>query len=115
ILVENDKSLNLSTDAKTALNEAKKQVVDIKNEAERYISSGEFEIYRAKVHAEKISKEFLPKAVASNSTLTSGASKYISGQEMKTYITEKLGLSPVASVLKTSLTTEKPEIVKNEF
>lgn len=113
--VENDKSLNLSTEAKTALNEAKKQVATIKTEAERYISSGEFEIHKAKVHAEKIRKEFLPKAVASNSTLTSGATKYITGQEMKTYLTEKLGMSPVESVLKANLTTEKPVIVKNEF
>lgn len=115
ILVETDKSLNLSSEARTALSDAKKQVAAIKSEAERYISSGEFEAHKAKVHAEKIRKEFLPKAVASNSTLTSGATKYITGQEMKTYITENLGLSPVASVLKSNLTTEKPEVVKNEY
>lgn len=115
ILVETDKSLNLSNEVKTALNEAKKQVSAIKSEAERYISSGEFEAHKAKVHAEKIRSEFLPKAVATNANLSSGATKYITGQEMKTYITEKLGLSPVATVLKANVTTEKPEIVKNEF
>jgi hypothetical protein len=113
--VETDNSLAFTETTKTAIEEGKKVVMDTKSEAERYVSSGDFDAYKAKLHQEKIDKEFMPKAVSSNSSLQQGAMKYIKGTEMNTYVTERLDRKPVASTIKAHVVTTKPYIKKNEY
>lgn len=86
-----------------------------KKKIENYINGGEYDKFLEKVEEEKLAKEFLPKAEASNSGLQSKAIKYIKGEEMRKYLTDRLGRKPVATVLKANVVTVKPHIKKNEI
>jgi len=113
--VETDYSLNYSEAAKTALSNAKTATSKIKTEAELYISSGEFQTYLDKVHAEKIAKVFLPKAATKNTTLEQGAMNYVKGTEYAEYLKDNLGESAVASTVRAVTLTTQPYVKKNEY
>lgn len=112
--IEADHSMSLDASAKTAMTEGKAAIAKIKAENELYISSGEYQKYLDKVHAEKIAKVFLPKAVTSNPTLEEGAKKYIKGTEFAEYLKGR-GDSPVASTVKAVTITREPYVKKNEY
>ena len=112
--IEADHSLSLDATAKAAMTEGKATITKIKAENELYISSGEYQKYLDKMHAEKIAKVFLPKAVTSNPTLEEGAKKYLKGAEYAEYLKSR-GDSPVASTVKAVTLTREPWVKKNEF
>jgi len=115
VRIESDNSLNLSTDAKTAIVEGKATVESTKKEAEVYISSGAFEAHKEKLHQDRIAKEFLPKSVGTNGSIQAGAMKYVKGEEMKNYLTNRLSRKAVSSTLKAHMATTKPYIKKNDY
>ena len=86
-----------------------------KKKLESYINGGEYAKFLDKVEEEKLAKEFLPKAESSNSSLQSKAIKYIKGEEMRKYLTDRLGRKAVSAVLKANVVTVKPNIKKNEI
>ncbi|MCE3297333.1 MAG: hypothetical protein K0R65_3047 [Crocinitomicaceae bacterium] len=112
--IEKDKSLNLSTEAKNAIADGKKNITKIKTENETYISSGAYQKYLDKMHAEQIAKVFLPKAVTSNPTMEENAKKYVKGAEFAEYLKGR-GDSPVASTVKAVTLTREPYVKKNEY
>ncbi|MGV3630712.1 MAG: hypothetical protein ACO1O6_05885 [Bacteroidota bacterium] len=112
--IEADHSLSLDAGAKAAMTEGKAAITKIKAENELYISSGEYQKYLDKVHAEKIAKVFLPKAVTSNPTMEEGAKKYVKGVEFAEYLKGR-GDSPVASTVKAVTLTREPYVKKNEY
>ncbi|MES2587894.1 MAG: hypothetical protein V4622_02870 [Bacteroidota bacterium] len=112
--IEADKSLDLSAEAKTALTEGIKNVTKTKTDLETYISSGAFKKYEAKIHADKIAKVFLPKAVTVNAKLEEGAKAYIKGTEFADYLKGR-GDGAVASTVKAVTLTKEQIVVKNDF
>lgn len=113
--IETDYSLNLDEAAKTALKTGNEKILKVKTEAETYISSGKYQAYLDKVHAEKIAKVFLPKAVTSNPNLEQGALNYIKGTEYNEYLKNNTSTSQVASVVKAITLTKEPYVKKNDY
>ncbi len=113
--IESDYSLNLSSEAKTALADGKKKTTAIKTDAELYISSGKYQVYLDKVYAEKIAKVFMPKAVTKNATLETGAMAYVKGQEYNDYLKNRVKESEVATTLRAVTLTKEPYVKKNEY
>jgi len=80
-LMEKDISLNLSDDSKKSIATCKTLVTKVKTDAELYISSGEFQKYLDKMHAEKIAKVFMPKSTAKDAALEAKAKNLILSEE----------------------------------
>lgn len=113
--IESDNSLRLDAKATEALKAGKEKVAAIKAEAERYISSGEFQAYEDQIHAEEIAKVKMPKAEMKNATLEAGAMKYVKGEEYNDYLKNRTGDSEVATPLRAVCTTASPYVDKNEY
>ena len=113
--IETDASLNLNAEAKKSLTEGKANVAKVKAESETYINSGAFQKYLDKVHAEKIAKVFLPKAVTVNTKLEDGAKAYIKGAEFAEYLKGYSSKGGVASTVKAVTLTKEPYVKKNDY
>lgn len=113
--IETDNSLRLDAKAAEALKSAKTKATAIKTEAERYISSGEFQAYQDQMHAAEIAKVMMPKAATKNATLEAGAMKYVKGEEYNDYLKNRTGDSEVATPLRAVCTTNSPYVDKNEY
>jgi hypothetical protein len=110
--IESDNTLRFEAPAKAAFTEAKATIAKIKSDNETYISSGKFQAYLDKVHAEEIAKVFLPKAVTKNASVEAGASTYVKGAEFA----EFAGAEEAAvTVLRTVTVTAEPIVETNEF
>lgn len=112
--IEKDYTLNLDAASLSALKEAKTSAQKTKEDAELYISSGQFQKYQDQMHAAEIAKVFLPKAVTKNATLEAGAMTYLKGTEYTDYLTRN-SESPVASTVRAVTTTKEAIVKKNEW
>lgn len=112
--IESDYSIRLDDAAKSALSGAKAKCAKIKADNEEYISSGRFQAYLDKVHAEEIAKVFLPKAATKNSSLEAGAIAYIKGSKYAEYI-KGLEYAPVSSTVRAVTLTTAPYVHKNDY
>ena len=115
--IETDPSLNLPSSSLQALKTTKAEVARIKTEAEVYISSGEFEKYKAAMRAERAKLVEMPKAVTKSPALESQAINYIlKGQAFKNYLASTHGDAkkgnPVSSIKAVSLHSQ-PQVKKN--
>jgi hypothetical protein len=113
--VESDFSLSLSKEALAALTTGRATINKTKSENELYISSGQFQAHRDKLHAEKIAKVFLPKAVRQNANLESGAKKYIMSTEYIDYFKGETDATGISSTMRAVTVTSQPYVRKNEF
>lgn len=113
--IETDNSILLDEKSKSAISKAKVSVQTIKTEAETYISSGEYQKYLDKVHAEEIAKVFMPAAAMKNATLENGAMNYVKGAEYNDYLKNNSGDSEVASTFRAVCVSKVPYVKKNEY
>lgn len=113
--IATDYSLNLDQNAKNALEQGKSEVAKVRSESELYISSGEYQKYLDKVHAEEIAKVFMPKAATKNATMEAGAMKYIKGEEYGNYLKNSVGISAVSSTIRAVSLSGTYMVHKNEF
>lgn len=112
--IKSDPSLNLSTEAVAALDQAIETTTSTKTEAETYISSGEFQKHLDKIAAEKAKSVFMPKAATQNSGLEAGAKKYIKGQEYADYL-DRLDKNAVASTIRAVSVNKGYFVHKNDY
>lgn len=111
--ISSDYSMEYGTEAATAIEKGKQRVESIKSEAERYISSGEFDAHKEKVHKDRIAKEFLPKAVRSSSGLQQGVKTFIVGAKFNEHIGNMFDLKPATKALKVNITSTGAKIKKH--
>lgn len=109
-----DFSLDLSAEAKSALAKGKSDVNATKKELEEYISSGRYQAYLDKMHAEEIAKVFMPKAGSKNASLESGAVSYVKGAKFKTHLEYNDHTHSVASTSRVVTVSEGVKVVKND-
>lgn len=113
-LIENDVTLNLLEEAKSSLTSGKSVVSKIKLDAEKYISSGEYQKHLDKLNAEKITKVFMPKYSAKSAKIEGLAKEYVNDSSFKDFLKENRK-NAVGSILRIVLKSTEAQIIKNNI